>query len=107
MDSYPILHLRNDMNHKLSIIVPAYNEEKTISNILDKILAVQLIGGVSKEIVVVNDASSDQTEQVVEAYMKAKSDAPMTSRKLCQNRRFVSPSSTRRNAQLKPVGIGF
>src|SRR5665647_610797 len=56
------------MAAKLSIIVPAYNEERTIQNILNKIGSVQLIDGIEKEIIVVNDCSSDQTEQKVSEF---------------------------------------
>jgi glycosyltransferase involved in cell wall biosynthesis len=45
----------------LSIIIPVYNEEKTIHLILDKIKQVELIGGLEKEIVMVNDKSSDNS----------------------------------------------
>lgn len=54
---------------KLSIVIPAYNEERTIETILDKVLAVALIGGIGKEVIIVNDCSKDQTEQVVKAYI--------------------------------------
>lgn len=47
---------------KLSIIIPAYNEEKTIQSVLTKLLEVSLIGGFEKELIVVNDCSQDQTE---------------------------------------------
>lgn len=47
---------------KLSIVVPAYNEEATLHQILDRINEVTLIGNVEKEIIVVNDCSKDQTE---------------------------------------------
>lgn len=63
---------------KLSIIVPAYNEEHTVANILDKILEVNLLGGLQKEIVVVNDASSDATEEVVQGYMAEHPQAPIS-----------------------------
>lgn len=55
---------------KLSVVIPAYNEEKTIQTILDKVRTVQLIGGVAKEIIVVNDCSRDLTEQKVEEYRR-------------------------------------
>ncbi len=54
---------------KLSIIIPAYNEEKTIHYILDKVLAVELINNISKEIIIVNDYSNDNTVKVVEKYI--------------------------------------
>ena len=53
----------------LSIVIPAYNEEKTITQVLDKIMEVTLIAGITKEIIVVNDASVDQTDQVVKKYI--------------------------------------
>lgn len=53
----------------LSVIIPAYNEEKTIHLILDKILDVQLINNIKKEIVIVNDCSRDNTAEAVEKYM--------------------------------------
>jgi len=45
---------------KLSVLVPAYNEEATITTILNTLLAVQLAGGIEMEIVIVNDCSKDQ-----------------------------------------------
>jgi len=54
---------------KLSIVVPAYNEGKTIHIILDKIKDVALVHGISKEIIVVNDCSSDNTETAIKNYM--------------------------------------
>ncbi len=52
----------------LSIIIPAYNEEKTICQILDKIKQVELLNGIKKEIILVNDSSTDQTEELVLLY---------------------------------------
>lgn len=53
---------------KLSILIPAYNEARTIHFILDKVKAVQLIGDISKEIIIVNDCSSDDTVSAIEKY---------------------------------------
>jgi glycosyltransferase involved in cell wall biosynthesis len=58
------------MLKKLSVIVPAYNEAKTISTILDKINEVELLNNISKEIIVVNDCSKDDTLEVVSEYIK-------------------------------------
>lgn len=55
----------------LSIIVPAYNEGATIAGICDKIAQVSLIRGVGKEIVIVNDCSSDNTDDVIAEYKKS------------------------------------
>lgn len=53
---------------KLSVIIPAYNEEKTIVKLLQKVVDVTLIGGVEKEIIVVNDCSTDNTKKVIEDF---------------------------------------
>lgn len=45
---------------KLSIIIPVYNEEKTIAKIIDRVNAVK-IPGVQKEVIVVDDGSTDKT----------------------------------------------
>ena len=54
---------------KLSIIIPAYNEGNTIHFILDKVKSVQLIGGLEKEIIIVNDCSKDHTEAAINSYI--------------------------------------
>ena len=56
---------------KLSIIIPAYNEGRTIHFILDKVKSVQLIGGLEKEVIIVNDCSKDNTEEAILNYQKA------------------------------------
>lgn len=53
----------------LSIIIPAYNEEKTITKILDKIRSVLLIHDIEKEIIIINDCSVDNTDQVIKEYL--------------------------------------
>jgi len=58
------------MSKKLSIIIPAYNEAKTIHLILNKISAVMLLQGIEKELVVINDCSSDQTIEVLTQYIQ-------------------------------------
>jgi glycosyltransferase involved in cell wall biosynthesis len=57
------------MAETLSIIIPAYNESRTIHLILDKIKAVELIGNLQKEIIIVNDHSTDTTEEAINAYI--------------------------------------
>ncbi len=48
--------------NKLSVIIPAYNEAKTIQSVLEKVASVKLLGGIEKEIIVINDCSTDDTE---------------------------------------------
>lgn len=58
----------------LSIVIPAYNEERTIHLILDKVRDVDLIGAMAKEIIIVNDCSSDDTAGAVARYRAANPD---------------------------------
>lgn len=60
---------------KLSIIIPVYNEANTIHLILDKIAEVELLEGIKKEIVMVNDCSKDASVQKISEYMEAHKDA--------------------------------
>ena len=48
---------------KLSVIIPVYNEEKTILSILNKVQALDII---KKEIIIVNDGSNDNTKNILE-----------------------------------------
>ncbi|MBK8340365.1 MAG: glycosyltransferase family 2 protein [Flavobacteriales bacterium] len=54
---------------KLSIIIPAYNEERTIHRILDKVREVRLDHGFTKDVIIVNDGSRDGTAMAIQAYM--------------------------------------
>lgn len=54
----------------LSIIIPAYNEENTIVRVLEKISGIDL-GQINKEILIVNDNSTDNTARVIEQYIKS------------------------------------
>ncbi len=56
------------MINKLSIVIPVYNEEKSVHLILDKVLEVKLLGDIRKELIIVNDCSKDNTANVLEAY---------------------------------------
>ena len=60
---------------KLSIVMPAYNESNTISITLGKIIEVTLLGDFKKEIVIVNDCSTDETENAIRQFMQSHPDA--------------------------------
>lgn len=53
----------------LSILIPVYNESRTIHHILDKIKLTQLIEGTQKEIILVNDHSTDDSSQIIGRYI--------------------------------------
>lgn len=59
---------------RLSIIIPAYNEGRTIHQILNKVKAVLLINNIEKEVVIVNDCSKDNTEEVLKLYTQNNPD---------------------------------
>lgn len=50
---------------KLSIIIPVYNEEKTITELLDRVIKVKLASKITKEIIVIDDASFDSTPEIL------------------------------------------
>lgn len=56
---------------KLSIVIPAYNEERTILQILEKVVEVELMQGIQKELILVNDCSTDQTEGLIHQFQQA------------------------------------
>lgn len=55
---------------KLSIVIPAYNEAQSIGKILDAVSRVELLHGTTKELIVVNDASTDATREMVIQWME-------------------------------------
>lgn len=59
------------MISKLSIVIPVYNEARTIHLILNQIAEVKLINNIEKEILVVNDCSTDDTAAVLDDYMNS------------------------------------
>lgn len=61
----------------LSIVIPVYNEERTIHLILDRILDVKLNYKFQKEIILVNDCSSDKSAEVIEKYIQNHPDEVM------------------------------
>ncbi len=58
----------HSMMNKLSIIIPACNEESTIEEVLQRVRDLTLINGIEKEIVVINDASSDSTGDKIKSF---------------------------------------
>ena len=53
---------------KLSVIIPVYNEGSTLQLVLDKVLKVELMNSLEKEIVIINDCSTDDTAKKIEEY---------------------------------------
>lgn len=64
--------------NKLSIIVPAYNEEKTILTVIGLLEKLVLVKHTEKEIIIVNDHSKDRTATLVEAHIQNNPDSSLT-----------------------------
>jgi glycosyltransferase involved in cell wall biosynthesis len=58
---------------KISIIIPCFNEAATIHQILDKINNAELPDGLEKEIILIDDCSTDGTTQTLQNYIAGKS----------------------------------
>ena len=55
------------IDRQVSVLIPVYNEEQTIATVAKKVLA---LGGLVKEVVIVDDGSTDGTAAVVEELAK-------------------------------------
>lgn len=55
---------------KLSILIPVYNEAQTIAAVIEVISNLKLMDGIAKEIIVINDCSTDQTASEIEKAVK-------------------------------------
>lgn len=58
-------HSRNEKLEKISIIIPIYNEEKTASQIIEKVKKLKFPKKIKKEIIIVNDASTDNSMTLI------------------------------------------
>ncbi len=54
---------------KLSVVIPVYNEGKTISTLLKRVVEVELISNVEKELILVDDFSTDNSVEVIREFM--------------------------------------
>jgi len=62
---------------KLSIVIPAYNEAKTIRLLLDKVIEVNLLNNIVKEIIIVDDCSNDETGKKIQEYIASHPNSDM------------------------------
>ena len=58
---------------KLSVIIPVYNEDNTIGELIDRVARVD-IGNMEMEIIVANDGSTDASALIIEAHRQAQPD---------------------------------
>jgi glycosyltransferase involved in cell wall biosynthesis len=88
--------------NKLSIVVPAYNEERTIAMMLLSLKQLDL-GEISKEIIVVNDASKDQTLEMAQVVADGEPD-PKTGFILLNNEHNMGKSQSVKRGILASSG---
>jgi len=60
---------------RLSVVVPVYNEKETLAECVDQVMSVDV--GMEKELVLVNDASTDGSEKVIEEICRRYDSAPI------------------------------
>src|SRR5438045_353564 len=53
----------------LSILIPCFNEEKTVVDVLAMVVAAQMIPGINKEIILIDDGSSDGTPASIQNFV--------------------------------------
>ena len=54
---------------KLSIIIPVYNEARTIHQILDELYKLELVNNIQKEVILVDDCSKDNSSEAIRNYI--------------------------------------
>lgn len=84
---------------KLSIVIPAYNEEKTLEELVGRVVNILLPENFQKEIIIVNDGSKDRTREIMQNL--AAKDPEIQA---IQNERNMGKSQTVRNGLLKTTG---
>ncbi|HRB38058.1 MAG TPA: glycosyltransferase family 2 protein, partial [Bacteroidia bacterium] len=66
------------MIQKLSIIIPVFNESETIISVLEKVSDVQLINNIAKQIIIVDDHSSDNSLEAITQFKNKHPQADIT-----------------------------
>jgi glycosyltransferase involved in cell wall biosynthesis len=89
--------------NKLSIVIPVYNEQMTILKLLKKVNALELPNSITKEIIVVNDKSTDNTAKLVESFI-SKENRDDCEYKFLHNNENLGKSQTVKHGILHSTG---
>lgn len=92
--------LKEKEHKKLSIVIPVYNEQRTIQRLLNKIAYVNL-GNAEKEIIIIDDGSKDKSIGRIDAFIAAN---PNLNIKLLRNKRNIGKSQTVKRGLLETTG---
>lgn len=68
--------MNENSNFSISVVIPAYNCEKTIKKVLDSVLSQSRIDLI-REIIIVNDGSTDKTDEIIKKYIEVHHDIPI------------------------------
>lgn len=71
---------------KLSVLIPVFNEEKMVTRLLERVVKVVLSGNFTKEIIIVDDASTDKTALEVGKFIERHSEADLHYHRFERNR---------------------
>lgn len=95
-------HLKAETLSTLSIVIPAFNEERSILSLLEKVVEVKLPRDIKKEIIIVNDCSTDETKTLLESYIRK--NKRYAQFKLLENETNLGKSQTMKHGILHSTG---
>ena len=96
-------HNARDGQQTLSIVMPVYNEEKLISKILKKVEDFELPSNIQKEIIIVNDASTDNSAREIERHITSHKGS-RNKYVYIENKKNLGKSRSVRNGVLASTG---
>ncbi len=95
-------HYETSQMKTLSIVIPLYNEESTIEELLKKVSSIKLPNKMEKEIIIVDDCSKDSSKELVERFVDA--DEKNNKYVLLRNTRNKGKSQTVKKGVLASTG---
>lgn len=78
--------LKENIPYQVTILLPAYNEQEAIGQVLHEVVRAMTATEIQYEILVVDDGSTDQTAEIAEAFAQQRQDCPVRVIRLPENR---------------------